>query len=385
MIFLDAAATSPVRREAIEAMFPYLTGSFGNPSSHHGLGEQAAQALAAARASVAEVVHCRPGEVVFTSGGTEADNLAIKGIALARRQARPERNRILLSAIEHPAVRESAEYLVRWHGFELDLVPVDGEGQLDHEAFAALLGPRVAVASVMYANNEIGTIQALSELAALTREHRIPLHSDGVQASGWLNLDITELGLEALSLSGHKFGAPKGIGALILRSQTIVEPVIHGGGQQGGLRSGTENVAFAVAMATAIKLAEAERAEAFARVSALRDKFISTVLSRVPSAQLTGASGATRLPSNASFCFPETHGESVLLELERQSVLCSSGSACAAGSADPSAVLLAIGLPEELAQTAVRFSFTSSITEQELNDAVGALARAVEGLARYGR
>ncbi|AJT41286.1 cysteine desulfurase family protein [Psychromicrobium lacuslunae] len=384
MIFLDAAATTPVRREVIEAMFPYLTGSFGNPSSHHDLGEQAAAALEQAKTQIAELVGCRPGEVIFTSGGTEADNLAIKGIALARRQLDKTRNRILISAIEHPAVMESAEFLARVHGFEVDVIPVHRSGLIDSAIFAEKLGPDVALASVMYANNEIGSIQPLAELAELTTAHRVPLHTDAVQASGWLSLNIAELGVDALSLSGHKFGAPKGVGALILRSRTLAEPLIHGGGQQSGLRSGTENVAFAVALACAIQLAEAERAEAFSRVSGLRDDFIAAVQSRLPQALLTGPSGEARLPSIASFCFPGTHGESVLLELERRSIICSSGSACAAGSAEPSPVLLALGISAELAQTAVRFSLPSSVTRLELDQTVEALVQAVTKLAKLG-
>ena len=383
MIYLDAAATSQVCREAIEAMFPYLTGAFGNPSSHHGLGEQAARALAEARQAIADVVGSRPDEVIFTSGGTEADNLALKGIALARRAADPQRNRILLSAIEHPAVLESARYLQRVHGFEIAELPVDAEGFVSERSCAEALAPDVALLSVMYANNEIGTVQDLTGLSALATRHRVPVHTDAVQAAGWLSLDTGELGVQAMSLSGHKFGAPKGIGALVLRSPTPIEPLIHGGGQQAGLRSGTENVAFAVAFAAAAQLAEAERVEAAVRVSALRDEFIQAVLGRVPGAQLTGPASGRRLPSVASFCFRGTHGESVLLELERRSVICSSGSACAAGSSEPSAVLLALGLGAELAQTAVRFSFPSAVTGTELAAAADAVVEAVAALTRF--
>ncbi|WP_394938525.1 cysteine desulfurase family protein [Psychromicrobium sp. YIM B11713] len=385
MIFLDAAATTPVRREVIEAMFPYLTGDFGNPSSHHELGERAALAIGRARSDIAELLDCRPGEVVFTSGGTEADNLAVKGIALARRAARASRNRVLISALEHPAVQESAEYLARMHGFQLETIPVDRSGLIDGDIFSSMLDDDVALASVMYANNEIGTVQPIAELAALAAQHGVPLHSDAVQASGWLALKLPALGVHALSISGHKFGAPKGVGALILRSRTLAEPVIHGGGQQSGLRSGTENVAFAVALAKALQLAEQEREAAFERVSRLRDDFIDSVLSRVPQAVLTGARGAQRLPSIASFCFPGTHGESVLLELERQSIICSSGSACAAGSSEPSAVLLAIGLSAEVAQSAVRFSLPSAVSAEELAQAADAVVAAVRNLGRLGR
>lgn len=381
MIFLDAAATTPVRREVLEAMWPYLTGEFGNPSSHHSLGEAAANALADARATVAGALSCRPGEVTFTSGGTEADNLAVKGISLARQTANPAHNRVVISAIEHPAVEESAKYLERFHGFAVDVVPVDSYGQVTPEALAEVLRPETALVSVMYANNEIGTIQPVAALAAVAHLHGIPFHTDAVQAAGWLSLDTKALGVDALSISGHKLGAPKGNGALYLRSRTRVEPLVHGGGQERGRRSGTENVAGAVALAKALTLVGTEEqgtaAEALAgRVAGLRDQFIRTVLDLVPGAILTGHP-RERLPSIASFCFPGTSGESVLLELERQGVVCSSGSACAAGSDAASPVLLALGIEAEVAQTAVRFSFDSTVGAAELEEAAAAVGAAV--------
>ncbi|TLM82395.1 cysteine desulfurase [Pseudarthrobacter sp. NamE2] len=383
MIFLDAAATTPVRREVLEAMRPYLTGEFGNPSSHHQLGEQAARALAGARASVANVLGCRPGEVTFTSGGTEADNLAVKGIALARQAADPALNRVVISAVEHPAVEESARYLERFHGFTVDVVPVDTAGRVAPEAFTAALRPETAVASIMYANNEVGTVQPVAELASLAREHGISFHTDAVQAAGWLPLDTRALGVDALSISGHKIGAPKGCGVLYVRSRTRVEPVLHGGGQERGRRSGTENVAGAVGLATALTLSQAGRQDRQDRVTALRDRFIHAVLSGVPGAILTGHA-TERLPSVASFCFPGTSGESVLLELERQGVVCSSGSACAAGSDAPSPVLTALGLPADVAQTAVRFSFDASVTADDLETAAAAVRSAVTSVSSLG-
>ncbi|MCQ6271774.1 cysteine desulfurase [Pseudarthrobacter sp. R1] len=376
MIFLDAAATTPVRREVLDAMWPYLTGEFGNPSSHHTLGEAAAAALAGARSSIAAVLGCRAGEITFTSGGTEADNLAIKGIALARQAANPQLNRVVISAVEHPAVEESARYLERFHGFAVDVVPVDGEGLVTPEAFRAALRPETAVASVMYANNEVGTVQPIAELAALARGLGIPFHTDAVQAAGWLPLDTKALGVDAMSISGHKIGAPKGCGLLFVRGRTRLEPLVHGGGQERGRRSGTENVAGAVGLATALTLAQAKQAEERRRVAALRDMFISAVLSAVPGAVLTGHP-VDRLPSVASFCFPGTSGESVLLELERQGVVCSSGSACAAGSDAPSPVLTAMGIAPEEAQTAIRFSFDTGVTEADLAAAAAAVLVAV--------
>lgn len=383
MIFLDAAATTPVRREVLEAMWPYLSGDFGNPSSHHSLGDTAAAALAAARATTAEALGCRPGEVIFTSGGTEADNLAVKGIALARQSADPRLDRVAISAVEHPAVEESARYLERVHGFAVDVIPVDRYGQVTDEALAATLRPETALVSVMYANNEVGTVQPVARLAAMARERGIPFHTDAVQGAGWLSLDTRALGVDALSISGHKIGAPKGCGALYVRGRTRLEPLVHGGGQERGRRSGTENVAGAVALATALRLAGASRPEAAARVADLRDGFIRSILAEVPGAVLTGHPGE-RLPSVASFCFPGTSGESVLLELERQGVICSSGSACAAGADEPSPVLLAMGVSAEVAQTAVRFSYDSSITEAELSDAAAAVRTAVGSIRSLG-
>jgi len=376
MIFLDAAATTPVRREVLEAMWPYLSGEFGNPSSHHSLGEAAATALAGARSAVSKVLNCRAGEVTFTSGGTEADNLAVKGIALARQAADPSLKRVVISAIEHPAVEESARYLERVHGFTVDVVPVDGDGLVTVEALRAVLRPDTAMVSIMYANNEIGTVQPVADLAAVAHGFGIPFHTDAVQAAGWLSLDVKALGVDALSISGHKLGAPKGSGVLFTKGRMRVEPLVHGGGQERGKRSGTENVAGAVALSTALTLSLDEQPELASRVSEQRERFVSHILQTVQGAVLTGHR-SQRLPSIASFCFPGTSGESVLLELERLGVVCSSGSACAAGSDAPSPVLVALGIAPEVAQTAVRFSFTSTVTEAELEQAAGAVETAV--------
>ncbi|WP_448005295.1 cysteine desulfurase family protein [Agromyces bauzanensis] len=372
MIFLDHAATTPVRREALEAMWPFLTGSFGNPSSHHGLGDEAARALAAARAGVAEVIGCRPGDVVFTSGGTEADNLAIKGIALAT----PRGRHLVVSPIEHEAVLESADHLARVHGFEVSFVDVDEHGLVHPEALARVIRPDTTLVSVQLANNEIGTVQPIAELAAIAHASGAAMHTDAVQAAGWLPLSLDTLGVDAMSLAGHKVGAPKGTGALIVRGRIPLEPVLHGGGQERGRRSGTENVAGAVAFATALRLADAERTDAAARVGALAADLAARVVAEVPWARLTG-DPVRRLPGTVSFVFPGTSGEAVLLELERQGVICSSGSACAAGSDEPSHVLTAIGVPGEVAQTAVRFTLGAETTADEIAEAAASVARAV--------
>ncbi|HEX2245991.1 MAG TPA: cysteine desulfurase family protein [Arthrobacter sp.] len=377
MIYLDAAATAPVRQEVLAAMWPALTQDFGNPSSHHTVGEAAGRALDYARRTAAQVLGCRPGEIIFTSGGTEANNLAIKGLALAS----PRGKRIVASAVEHPSVLEAVEYLERLHGFTLVRVPVDADGVVDLEALAAELTPDTTLCTVMYANNEVGTIQPVEEIARLCREAKVPFHTDAVQAAGWLDLDVGRLGVDALSVSGHKLGAPKGCGLLYVSGRRPLEPLVHGGGQENGRRSGTENVAGAVAVATALSLAEKERAETVPRVTGYRDYLIERVLKALPEAQLTGHR-TQRLPASASFCFPGTSGEAVLLELERRGVVCSSGSACAAGSDEPSAVLLAMGIDPAVARTAVRLTFTAGVKEAEIALAARAVASAVKDVQR---
>jgi len=381
VIYLDAAATSAARREVVEAMWPYLTGAFGNPSSVHTVGEQASRALADAHRRLARVLGCRPGDIVFTSGGTEADNLAIKGLALAN----PRGRHLITTPIEHEAVLASVDFLARVHGFEVTMLPVDETGRVDPGDLAAALRDDTTLVSVMYANNEIGTVQPIADLADLAHARGALMHTDAVQAAGWLDLDVARLGVDALSLSGHKFGTPKGVGALMVRGRLPLEPVLHGGGQERGRRSGTENVAGAVALAAAADLAERARPEAVRRATAARDDFVRTVLAEVPDARLTGPqesrreAGATpaRLPALASFVFPGTNGEAVLLELERRGVVSSSGSACAAGSTDASHVLLAIGLPDEVARTAVRFSWGSEVDADALGRAARTVAEAV--------
>lgn len=375
MIFADHAATTPVRREAVEAMWPYLTGAFGNPSSSHGLGEEAARALAWARDEVAAVVGCRPGDVVFTSGGTEADNLAVKGLSLAT----PRGRHVVVSPVEHEAVLEAAAALRRPHGFEVDEAAVDATGMVTAEALRRVIRPETTLVSVQLANNEVGTVNPIRELAGIAHDAGALVHTDAVQAAGWLPLSLDELGVDAMSLAGHKVGAPKGIGALVVRGRLPIEPVLHGGGQERGRRSGTENVAGAVAFATALRLADAERADAAVRVAALTERFRGLVAAAVPGAIATGDPDR-RLPGTVSYVFPGTAGEAVLLELERRGVIVSSGSACAAGSDEPSHVLTAMGLDADVARTAVRFSFGADTTTDEVDAAAAALADAVSAV-----
>ena len=376
MLYLDHAATTPVRPQVLEAMMPYLTRWFGNPSSHHTVGEAAAEALADARARVAQVLGTRAGDIVFTSGGTEADNLAVKGIAVAAMLQRGARH-VVTTPIEHEAVLESVEHLARVHGFDVTMIPVDGNARVDPDIVATALRDDTALVSVGYANNEVGTVQDVAAIAAVTRARGIPLHVDGVQAAGWLPLAGT--GADALSLAGHKLGAPKGTGLLAVRGRSPLEPLLHGGGQERGGRGGTEDVAGAVGLATALELAESERQADAAAVAAVRDAFLARVLAAVPSARLTG-DPVHRLPASASFTFAGTSGEAVLLELERRGVVSSSGSACAAGSDEPSHVLLAMGVAPEVAQTAVRFTLPHGLREplDAVADAVAASVAAVQ-------
>jgi cysteine desulfurase len=377
MLYLDAAATSPVRREALEAMWPYLTGDFGNPSSRHTVGESAARGLATARERVAAFLGCRPGEVVFTGSGTEADNLAVKGIALANARGR----HIVTSRIEHEAVLESVDALVRLHGFDVTFVSLDAAGLVTPDALAVAVRPDTTLVSLAHGNNEIGTVHDLAALADVTRPLGIPFHTDAVQTAGWLPIGVGDLGVDALSLAGHKLGAPKGIGALFVAGRIPLEPLVHGGGQERGRRSGTENVAGAVALGVAVTLAAESRAARAAAAATARDGFIADVLGSVPGSRLTGpADPSRRLPAHASFVFPGTHGESILLELERRGVVSSSGSACSAGSDEPSHVLTALGITADIAQTAVRFTWQSDVTTSQLGEVAAAVRESVDAV-----
>ncbi len=377
-LYLDNAATTPVRPEVLEAMAPYLTRWFGNPSSHHEVGEAAASALEDARARVAAILGMRAGDIVFTSGGTESNNTVIKGLVLG---SLPRgRRHLVTTAIEHESVLASADYLARLHGIEVTYAPVDETGTLSPDALAAALRDDTALVSVGYANNEIGTVQDAAALAAVTKERGVPLHLDAVQAAGWLPL--AGLGADALTIAGHKIGAPKGTGILAVRGRLPLEPLLHGGGQERGRRSGTPDVAGAVAIATALSLAEAERSAEAERAAGFRDAFIGGVLAAVVGARLTGHPDR-RLPATASFVFPGVNGETVLLELERRGIVSSSGSACAAGSEEASHVLLALGIDLDVARTAVRFTFPHHMT-QNLDAVAIAVAEAVTAVGSRG-
>jgi cysteine desulfurase len=366
MIYLDHAATSPMTKEVIEAMWPYMTEGFGNPSSRHEFGRVASVALEGSRSAVAMAMNSRPSEIVFTGGGTESVNLAIKGTALAN----PRGRHIVTSAVEHEAVLESCRYLQRHHGFELSVVGVDNTGKVRLDELALALRNDTTVCSVQYANNEVGTIQPVDEISALCRRYDVPFHVDAVQAAGVLPLDIEA---QLISISGHKFGGPRGTGVLKVSPEIMLEPVIHGGGQESGLRSGTSNVAGAVGLATALSLAVRHSTATNSHLTGLRDELIE----RLDYAVLTGHR-SDRLPQHASFCFPGINGETLLLELENYGIACSSGSACAAGSDDVSYVLNAMGYADELARTALRFTMSRITTDDDISRLVDLLPRALD-------
>jgi cysteine desulfurase len=372
LIYFDHAGTTPLLRPVLEAMWPFLTGTFGNPSSHHEIGRAAAAALDDARRRAAAVLGCRAAEITFTAGGTESINAALKGLAWGD----PRDRHIVTSAIEHKAVLETCAALARHEGFEITVVPVDHAGLVDPEAVAAALRSGTTVCSVMHANNEVGTVEPIAAIARACRAAAVPFHTDAVQAPGLLHLDVATLGADVASLSAHKFGGPKGSGLLYARAGLPLAPLIDGGGQEGGRRSGTENVAAAVGLVTALEIAEQTRPHTVARVTALRDRLIAGVWAAVPGAVLTGHP-TIRLPHHASFCFEGVFGETVLLELEMAGVCCSSGSACSAGSSDASHVLAAMRIPDDLARTAVRFTLGAENTEDEVDRVVGLVPEAV--------
>jgi cysteine desulfurase len=376
LIYLDHAATTPVDPRVLEAMLPYFSGYFGNASSVHPHGETAERAVDWARRTVAEILNASPGEIIFTSGGSESDNLAIKGVAFANRD---RRRHIVTTAIEHHAVLHTCRYLAEHHGFRVTEVPVDCTGLVDPRAVEAALGDETILVSVMAANNEVGTLQPIWEIAEIARARGIAFHTDAVQAAGALPLDVAALGIDLLSLSGHKLYGPKGVGVLYARRGTPLHPLIHGGSQEASRRAGTENVPGIVGLATALRLAESERLDYAARTARLRDRLIAGVLDTVPGAILTGHP-TLRLPSHASFCFEGVEGEAVLVELGMRGICCSSGSACAAGSNESSHVLAALGLPPALARTALRLTLGRGTTDDDVDCVLGALPEIVVGL-----
>jgi cysteine desulfurase len=366
LIYLDHAATTPVAPAVMAAMQPYFTEFYGNPSSLHRFGRRASVALEQARRTIAEQIGATPKEIIFTSGGTEGDNAALRGIALARRTATGA-NRIITTPIEHHAVLHTAFDLRDHFGFDLTLLPVSQEGLVDPAALTTALGDgkEVAVVSIMYANNEIGTIQPISTLGARCRAVAVPFHTDAVQAAGKLSLAVTELGVAALSVSSHKFYGPKGVGFLYLRNGTPFWPLLTGGSHEQDRRAGTENVPLIVGMTTAFTLAEAERTTEGVRLRGLRNQLIGNVLETIDDLYLTGARDQ-RLDNLASFVVRGVEAESLLIALDLAGIAASSGSACASGSQRPSHVLEAIGRTPVDARGALRFSLGRSTTADEI-------------------
>ncbi|WP_405563224.1 cysteine desulfurase family protein [Streptomyces sp. NBC_01180] len=379
MAYLDHAATTPMLPEAVEAMTAQLAVT-GNASSLHAAGRRARRTVEEAREALAESLGARPSEVVFTAGGTEADNLAVKGLFWARRDADPRRNRVLVSPVEHHAVLDAVEWLGEHEGATVEYLPVDGYGRVRPESLREAIErdpSDVALATVMWANNEIGTVMPVRELAEVAAETGVPLHADAVQAYGQLPLDFAAAGLAAMTVSGHKIGGPYGVGALLLGREYTPVPVLHGGGQERHVRSGTLDAPAIASFAVAGTLA-AERREVFAReVGALRDGLIAAVRSAVPTAIL-GGDPWDRLPANAHFTFPGCEGDSLLLLLDAQGIACSTGSACTAGVAQPSHVLLATGTDPDLARGTLRFSLGHTSTEADVAAVAEAIGPAVE-------
>jgi cysteine desulfurase len=387
MTYLDHAATTPMLPEAVAAMCAELA-VVGNPSSLHAAGRRARRRVEEAREQLAAAVGARPAEVIFTAGGTEADNLAVKGIYWARRATDDARTRVLASSVEHHAVLDVAQWLAAEQGAEVEWLPVDQAGRVRPEVLRAAIErapDRVALVSVMWANNEVGTVQPIAELVALAHEYGVPVHTDAVQAVGAVPVDFAATGVDALTLTGHKLGGPVGAGALLLGRDVAATPILHGGGQERDLRSGTLDTAAVVALALALAHATERQPEQARRLAALRDELVGGVRELVPDAVLNGPPpGPERLPGNAHFSFPGCEGDALLMLLDAAGVECSTGSACSAGVTEPSHVLLAMGADRAAAKSSLRFSLGHPSTRDDVDALLGALGPAVERARRAG-
>ena len=381
LIYLDHAGTTPTDPQVLEAMLPYFTELYGNPSSIHTIGQEARHALDNARERVAMVLGSRTSEVVFTSGGTESDNAAIQGVATALLQTG---NHIITSSVEHHAVLHTCQYLEN-QGYEVTYLPVDDYGRISAEQVYNATGPHTTLVSIMYANNEIGTVNPIAEIAQAVRrraqelDRTIVTHTDAVQAAGFLNLNVRELGVDMLSLSGHKFYGPKGAGVLFVRRGTPFLPLLLGGGQERERRSGTENIAGIVGLALALELADTGRNEASEHCTALRDRIVWEVSDAIPDTLLNGHP-TCRLPNNINFSFEGVEGESILLGLDMAGVAASSGSACSSGSLEPSHVLLALGQTADLARSSLRITLGKENTDAEVDYLLSVLVDLVHRL-----
>lgn len=370
-IYMDYSATTPVDPQVVAAMAPYWSEQFGNISSMHAWGEAAATALERARQNVADLLGCRPAEIIFTASGTEADNLALRGVAWAARRA-GRGNHLITTPVEHHAVGATAEQLHEVFGFDLTLLPVDGHGRVDPDDVRRAIRSDTVLVSVMTASNEVGTVQPVPEIAAVCRERGVLFHTDAVQAAGRLDLCVERLGVDLLSLSAHKFYGPKGVGLLYARYGVNLLPAITGGGHERGRRPGTVNVAGAVGLATALQIAEQSRPQESARLCALRDRLAEGVLASVPDSRLTGHP-SERLCHLVSLAFREVEGASIVVALDLEGIAASSGAACAEGESQPSPVLQAMGLPAEWAVGALRLSLGRFSTDADVDAVLQAL------------
>jgi len=378
MIYLDHAATTAVDPRVVETMLPYFNPKYGNASSIYRLGQEAAKAIDEARRTVADILGCEPREVIFTSCGTESDNLALRGVGWAQRNL-GKGNHIITSPIEHHAVSHTCEQLEKHFGFEITYLPVDEHGLVDPDDVGRAIKDNTILISIMYANNEVGTIEPIAEIGKIAREKGVPFHTDAVQAGGSLNLDVNELNVDLLSLSAHKFYGPKGVGVLYMRQGVPLLPTQTGGGHEGNRRAGTENVPYIVGLATALRIAYEELEANNQRIAALRDRLIKGVLESIDDIELTGHP-TNRLPNSASFVFKYIEGESILLNLDLAGVCASSGSACTSGATEPSHVLLAMGIPHEVAHGSLRLTLGRENTQEDVDYILDTLPGIVQKL-----
>ncbi|SDH92983.1 cysteine desulfurase NifS [Desulfosporosinus hippei] len=375
-VYLDHSATTPVDPEVASVMMTYYTEKYGNPSSVHGFGREAKQALEQARTQVAELIGANPKEITFTSGGTEADNLAILGTAEA---LRTKGKHIITSCIEHHAVLETCEHLEK-NGFDLTVIPVDEEGVISVDAVQKAIRPDTILITVMHANNEVGSIQPIAEIGKLAKEHGIVFHVDAVQSLGKIPVNVDEMNVDLLTVSSHKIYGPKGVGALYVRKGVRIVPLVHGGGQERKRRSGTENTPGIIGFGKACELAGQRMAEDAQKQTKLRDKLMNGILDRIEFVKVNGPLGEKRLPNNVNVSIRYVEGESLLLSLDMLGIAASSGSACTSGSLDPSHVLLGMGLIHEIAHGSLRFSLGRQNTEEEIDNVLEQLPKIVERL-----
>ena len=374
-IYLDYAATTPTHENVVAAMQPYYSEIYGNPSSLHQFGREARKAVDAARLNVAALIKAKPEEIIFTSGGSEADNFALKGIAFTNRE---RGNHIIVSKIEHHAILESAHFLEA-QGFAITYIDVDSEGRINPEDVKKALTPKTILVSIMHANNEIGVIQPIEEIAKIVKDHQAYFHADAVQTAGALEIDVEKLGVDMLSLSAHKFYGPKGVGALYIKKGTRIKPFMHGGGQERRRRASTENVPGIVGLGKAAEIVMAEREKWVAHLKPLRDKLIKGVLEKIPDTMLNGHP-TERLPNNVNVTIKFIEGESMLLTLDMEGVGCSTGSACSSGSLEPSHVLRALGRTHSESHGSLRFTLGRHTTAEDIDYVLEVLPRIVQKL-----